>query len=72
MPDQFCGISSAAEGLGCVIDASYPNARGVSHPRRLVPVTNNAEPMMAHRGAGATIMVERIRITDAGRMLLEE
>jgi hypothetical protein len=30
------------------------------------------EPMMAHRGAGATFMVERIRITDAGRMLLEE
>ena len=28
------------------------------------------EPTMAHRGA--TFMVERIRITDAGRMLLEE
>jgi hypothetical protein len=27
------------------------------------------EPMMAHRGA--TLMVERIRITDAGRMSLE-
>jgi hypothetical protein len=28
------------------------------------------EPMMAHRGA--SFMVERLRITDAGRMLLEE
>jgi hypothetical protein len=27
------------------------------------------EPMMAHRGA--TLMVQRIRITDAGRMSLE-
>jgi hypothetical protein len=27
------------------------------------------EPIMAHRGA--TLMVERIRITDAGRMSLE-